>query len=56
MTPKQQRCKNEIQQIAQQVSETQRNLAQRQQQADQARRSPPPIMIGPTDYAARQMS
>jgi len=56
MTPKQQRCKNEIQQIAQQVSETQRTLAERQQQADRARRSTPPVMKGPTDSATRQMS
>ncbi len=47
--------KNEIQEIAKQVSDTNKKLAQRQQQADQARCSPPPIMRALKD-AARQMS
>ncbi len=44
MSEKPRKRKNQIQQIAQQVSETNKNLTERQQQADQARRSPPPMM------------
>lgn len=44
MTDTPRKPKNETLQIAKQASETQKQLAQLQQQADQARRSPPPIM------------
>jgi len=54
MTDKTRKRKNVIQQIAQQVSDTNKSLAQRQQQADQARCSPPPIM-GSADQALRSL-
>lgn len=61
MTDKPRKRMNEIREIAQQVSDTNKTLAQRQQQADQARCSPPAIMDSSKDplgalFAPRQMS